>query len=64
MQSTMQSASRRAASLVRLAAGRGAPARRALSSLSGESFLSGTSAVYVEEMYAAYKQNPSRCVGW
>ena len=62
MQSTMASASRRAASLVRLAV-HGAPARRALSSLSGESFLSGTSAVYVEEMYAAYKQNPSRCVG-
>lgn len=30
--------------------------------LSGESFLSGTSATYVEEMFSAYKKNPARCV--
>jgi hypothetical protein len=24
--------------------------------------LSGTSSVYVEEMYAVYKKNPARCV--
>ena len=37
---------------------------RALPSLRGvatESFLGGTSATYVEEMFAAYKKNPARC---
>ena len=66
MQSTMHSASRCAASLVRQSRvhclPRQAVGARLSSSLSGESFLSGTSAVYVEEMYAAYKKSPARCV--
>lgn len=30
------------------------------STLGSESFLSGTSSVYIEEMYAAYKKSPTR----
>ena len=64
MQSTMQSLRRgcvRSSALGRLHR-LSQPSSRSFS-LSGESFLSGTSAVYVEEMYAAYKKSPARCVG-
>lgn len=33
---------------------------RRFSTLGSESFLSGTSSVYIEEMYAAYKKSPTR----
>jgi hypothetical protein len=53
-------ASRRAGAS--LARGVGMSRPRPFSTLGSESFLNGASAVYVEEMYAAYKQNPARCV--
>ena len=43
-----------------LAARRFVPSRALRRALSGESFLSGTSATYVEEMFSAYKKNPAR----
>ncbi len=60
-------ASRRALRAAPALAGAAAPARAISASApalngSAESFLNGTSSVYVEEMYHAWKKAPSRCV--
>ena len=47
------------AEMLRTAA-RAANGLKRFSTLGSESFLSGTSSVYIEEMYAAYKRAPGR----
>lgn len=58
MQARNGMGSRMAAASSLRAVSASAPARQ----LNAESFLSGTSSVYVEEMYRAWKTNPARLV--
>jgi hypothetical protein len=62
LQVTLNAARARAAfATTSPAAGAPAAASPSLVQLGAESFLSGTSSVYAEEMYRAWKADPSRC---